>query len=222
MRYLNENNYKQAKQGAGYIPLEKEMPVETRKLFPYSYHTNYALYYEGEKKDPLFCGKCSIDLSLWGNGKYYCAYLIFDNAHDFYACCPECMRNAEKKPMEYSNQVYGYEKPMELFELDTKIECRAVYRCVLSQRMKYKLWNSPQGITAETLQKEIYSGQCGCSFEDGFLDWSNKGLTYMTYEKDNDVFFKLNNSQIVNIINSIIQTNFKNTQQVVGQQLFLF
>lgn len=118
-KLITHQDYCRAKNEAGNKHLDKVLPLDTRLLFPFKYHTNFHLSVarsgangsvKQKRISPLLCGICGDDLSESGNGSYYCANIVFISKNEFYSSCYDCARSI---PYDYNNQTYGNPKPLE-------------------------------------------------------------------------------------------------------------
>jgi hypothetical protein len=242
MKYITHADFCRAKNLAGNMHIDKVIPVKNRKLFPFKYFTNFhtrVLRQNGnvvKPLPPLMCAHCDEDLSEWGNGSYYTAYIVFDSAHEFYACCKECI---PRGTMEYYDQTFGHRHPMKIMQngkvFDWVEEKHfAVFYRFMSGSKSYMLWNYPDGFKSVGEAKKAGLGQShggGTIWGNAMVEingegWdSYEGLRYNRQDKDFKTIWKLNENQTLAIINEIIRHNVSaNFMPVVtpGVQLTLF
>lgn len=235
MKYLTHADYCRAKNHAGYTHLDKVIPIEKRKLFPFSYHTNFHLSVmrkSGQKAiASLTCAHCEVELSKWGNGSYYTGYIVFDSPSEFYACCYRCRPEG---CMDYHDQVHGHRHPMEVmkngkvFDWVTK-EHLAAY-CYFVRTNAYELWNYPKGFKSVKLAKNVINPSWGggSCYIDGRGFYEQNGFSIKIMDRDFKEKWRISPNQVLQLVNDIIRHNvmgnFQHEPDVVkpGIQLTLF
>jgi hypothetical protein len=228
MNYITDQDYCRAKNQAGNTPLWKLYPLADRKVFPFHIFTNFhSIVSRGGLKitvrvkriAPLMCGNCNLALDDWGNGRYYTAYIVFDSATEFYACCPDCK---PEHSLEYEYQVHGYKEPMKLGIYQTSQKHRAIVYSGFSHSRLFNAWNY-KNVTPKQLRDELgMDGLGGGSFDGGFLDYNHLHI------KISDNHFKrlyeIKPAETVALANEIIAWNHaqKNNTPQIGIQTSLF
>jgi hypothetical protein len=227
MKYITDADYCRAKNQAGNTPLFKVYHLEDRKLFPFHIFTNFhgSVSRGGLKTPvrskyipPLTCGHCSEPLNDWGNGSYYTAYIVFDSATEFYACCPQCK---PKDSLDFHCQIYGHKHPMTIGIYESSQKHRAVMRAGFSHSKLFKAWDY-KSATAEQLRDELgMDRQGGASFDGGFLDYNH--LRIRISDSKYDRLYEIKPAETVALVNDIIKWNHQQTtipREGVQIQLF--
>lgn len=240
MKYITHAEYCRASNLAGNVHLDKVLPPEKRKLFPFHWHTNFhlsVLRRKGEVTKPipsLVCGHCGEELADNGNGSYYTGYIVFDSMHEFYACCYECR---PENSMDYHLQIYGHREHMKVMENGKVFDWvnekhLAVFYRFMDYSNGYKLWNYPDGLKSVAQAREVLNpGELGGgSYENGFLH--SRHLKLERQNRDFEAVWSLTEKQTLALINEIIAHNFQRrnnpvvltteNQLIPGTQLTLF
>lgn len=210
---------------------DEAVKPENQKLFPFSIFSNFNANrnYPDKIYEPLHCSYCKDPLlSSEGYGSYYTAYIVFESKDDVRVCCSLRQCRPQPKPYEYSEQIHGYPNPIILpDELQKSIKHLAVARCFFRSSHFYALnrylktgitWKQIEALTSPSSHQggsDILSkfGWIGCGWE-----WNGTHLTTDGVTTDGGEIIKLTKSQIVDIVNEILEAN----RTEVHQQLCLF
>lgn len=228
-KYITDQEYCRAKNRAGNVPLWRVYPMEERKLFPFHIHTNFygSVSKYGFKRpvrqkmiEPMNCGVC--DEPLNDDYGYYTAFIVFDSATEFYACCYDCLPD---NSLEYEHQRFGYRHPMTLGPYASSQKHRAVVYAGFSHSSLFDAWNY-KTVTADQLKNELgVDGEGGGSFDGGFLDY--KGLRIKILDTNWKLIAEIKPKETVQLANEIIAWNHANNPNNIvvppeGIQLQIF
>lgn len=229
---ITHQDYCRAKNEAGNRHLDKVLPPETRLLFPFKYHTNFHLSVArsgagGSVKRkrilPLLCGVCGEDLSLSGNGSYYCANIVFISRDQFYASCYDCARSIE---LDYHQQTYGNPVPLFLPEqFNDSVPHLLVWACHL-RAWRYKCGDRTP-INMTTYKSWTANSDGGFSNAVNNKGWGRyHNGTILLQDNSFKTVLKLSPGESLKLINEIITANktlpVVKELPAVGTQLTLF